>query len=254
MVIINVRDKPYHLYHASILFCPVSCFTVGWVAVVLLLLHTEISTSLVLLLVCLFVFGFLGNAIVYFLIDAYEEHTFVLMGRGTINILIWFAVVSQDLNENYKKHQEQQRATAQRALVAKVAFSKKIAMSQELSSKTSLTSSKDLKNSSLRHAKTAQKTNNKVQPVMALRNKDTSRGLRHEGQRKREKCFSCRGKGRFPCPECGGTGYKRTRNPKDNREGIYFLKKACPKCYGGKTVSCDDCNGLGKRHYIELPW
>jgi tetratricopeptide (TPR) repeat protein len=164
--LISIKDKPYHLYHASILFYPISCFAVGWLIVGFLTFHPEVSVSFIFPLVCLFVIVFLINAVVYFLIDLNEEHTFVLIGRGIDKIVEWvsealieilrrFAEICRKIIKAYKDQREQQRAIADQR--AKEALTKKTTTRQELPPKASPTLSRARQNPSPRQGSSVKK-------------------------------------------------------------------------------------------------
>ena len=59
-----------------------------------------------------------------------------------------------------------------------------------------------------------------------------------QGDDKMAKCMFCEGKGRIPCPVCGGS-------KKDIRDS----SKNCGYCNGKGYRECDSCNGSGVDPY-----
>lgn len=64
-------------------------------------------------------------------------------------------------------------------------------------------------------------------------------------------CERCHGNGTADgktapeCPQCGGTGYVRTR------QGFFAMETPCPQCHGlGRKIDkkCPDCDGAGTQH------
>lgn len=270
-ILIFVKDQPHHLYRATILFCPISIFAIEWFIVGLFVLHPEMSASFIFSLVGFFAFGLLGNTLVYFNVDIFEEYTLVIIvkgiGKALHKIMEWFVEIfrqSAEANRKRKEKREQERAIA-----AQIALSRRnsedllleessIVLGSFQSSSPDDESgvkkpflvelSKGFKSPFAKQANIDIETNAELELDILHEYKDTARNRRRKG-REKITCHACRGKGKVTCPECGGKGYERIKVA--GYSHMISSKIPCSKCSGQKTVSCDDCMGLGK-WYIDL--
>lgn len=164
VVVVELNDKPYHLYNASLLLFPIACFTIGWPVVDFLVSRPEMSINILLLLVVLFIV-LAVNTVIYVFIDFYEEQTLVFISIlilaiilgilvGVVKVLKW---IGKGIVAVYNAEQEQRKMAAQKAKEAKVALAKKPVTKQGSLSKVPPTSSKVIKNTSSRRENSVKK-------------------------------------------------------------------------------------------------
>jgi tetratricopeptide (TPR) repeat protein len=264
---IFVNDKPHHLYRATILFYPITIFAIEWFMVGLFVLHPVMSASFIFSLIGFFVFGLLGNTFIYFVVDNFEEYTFVIIGKEVSKALLKLSEVSHHIAEAKRKRQEQREQES--ILATQIALSRtnsedllledpptllrslqSTSVDEESSDKKPIlvTLSKGFKSTFAKQVNIDIENNSELELDILDDYRDTARNRRRKG---REKiiCPPCCGKGKVTCPECGGKGYENIKVAGYSR--VISSKIPCSKCSGEKTVSCDDCMGLGK-WYIDL--
>ncbi|UCH97260.1 MAG: hypothetical protein JSV88_10525 [Candidatus Aminicenantes bacterium] len=71
-----------------------------------------------------------------------------------------------------------------------------------------------------------------------------------------EKCYSCSGRGRSSCSNCGGSGKVTVQSGQggssSQSSGASGSQKTCPSCSGSGTALCSHCNGSGVVHIEKI--